>query len=173
VAKSRQQKIIKGSSSRDRGNPFQTPTCCAPALPYSAPPCSLAAPSCSLDALSRSLGAPSKSALLPFPSRNGNPNPKFGVYIIYIYFLSLFYFLSFQRSLGFFLTSIDFLLCGNHWEKPLLRVHLSYVIWVICGGTVHSKTIAHPPRSASFHHLQYTIAFYIDMENYILASELT
>ncbi len=47
---------------------------------------------------------------------------------IYIYFLSLFYFLSFQRSLGFFLTSIDFLLCGNQWEKPLLRVLLSYVI---------------------------------------------
>ncbi len=52
--------------------PFQAPTCCALALPHSAPPCSL--------------GAPSKAALLPFPNQNGNPRSSVrGVYNVYIY----------------------------------------------------------------------------------------
>jgi len=49
--------------------PFQAPTCCAPALPPYAPsrsPSLPLAPPCSLS-------APSEAAMLPFLNENGNP----------------------------------------------------------------------------------------------------
>ena len=78
-----------GSSSRRLGDPFHAPIYCAPTPPHSAPSCSLGAPSCFL-------GAPSVLSLAPsvlplkWPcslsrSKAVISNPKFGVYIIYIY----------------------------------------------------------------------------------------
>ena len=60
----------KGGSNIMWPNLSSLLACCAPVLPRCSP--------CSLAALS-------KAALLPFPSRKGIPNPKFGVYIIYIH----------------------------------------------------------------------------------------
>ena len=71
VTKSRQQKSNESSTSRDVRSPFQVAPCCAPSLPYSAPhppsllplerPCSLSR------------------------SKTEIPNPRLGVYIIYMY----------------------------------------------------------------------------------------
>lgn len=85
VAKSRQQKGIQSSSSRDRGCHFR--------LPCAAPHCSLR---CSLDTLGCSLAAPllrlRTSFVLPskrpyslFHPGTATSHSKFGVYLIYIY----------------------------------------------------------------------------------------